>query len=658
MTSRIDDLVGRVLGDRYRLTRPLGVGASANVYVGEDTKLRRRVAVKVLHRALAGETAFLRRFDAEARHVAALSHPNILRLYDSGRDEAGPYLVMELLEGGSLREILDQGSLLSPGQAAAVGADTARALAYAHRKGFVHRDVKPANLLFDDEGRVYVADFGLARALAEAALTEPTGAVVGTGRYAAPETLGGGPLDSKADVYSLALVLAEAVSGAVPLVGDTALGTLALRAGTDVPVPESAGLLGPALEAAGRRDPVERLDAAGLAEALDDVSSRLPRPAPLALRTLVDESVLLAEPIDPTELPGRPVLYDMGDVGETGSGDPGHARTERDEIHGPGAGPSSAGGQRTGSHLAAHPDDLRAKPTRRRRKLVAILAVAVVVVGGGGLSWAVITGKLLPASHRVPVLVGDSRAQALGALSHLHLRLAVASSAYSSKYPSGVVISQNPASGRLTEGQTVSVVVSMGPAPVRVPSLKGDTEQAAEQALGALGLRYKLAPPETSMAVPAGEVISSTPSAGTLLPGQSVSLVVSSGKPKVPVPSLGPDTTLAAATAAIQGAGLSVVQANDYNTTVPKGDVISLTPAAGTTVTIGDQVTVDVSLGPHYVTVPNLAGDSVGAAVQALSADGLGVAGTNGSPINSVTATAPPAGTEVLYGSSVTLVTG
>ena len=160
------------------------------------------------------------------------------------------------------------------------------------------------------------------------------------------------------------------------------------------------------------------------------------------------------------------------------------------------------------------------------------------------------------------------------------------------------------------------------------------------------------------MAVPAGEVISSTPSAGTLLPGQSVSLVVSSGKPKVPVPSLGPDTTLAAATAAIQGAGLSVVQANDYNTTVPKGDVISLTPAAGTTVTIGDQVTVDVSLGPHYVTVPNLAGDSVGAAVQALSADGLGVAGTNGSPINSVTATAPPAGTEVLYGSSVTLVTG
>ncbi len=663
---RIDELVGRVLGDRYRLTRPLGVGASANVYVGEDTKLRRRVAVKLLHPALAGETAFLMRFEAEARNVARLRHPNILRLYDSGRDEAGPYLVMELLEGGSLRSILDQGSLLSPGQAAAVGADTAKALAYAHRQGVVHRDIKPANLIFDDEGRVYIADFGLARALAEAALTEPTGAVVGTGRYAAPETLGGGPLDAKADVYSLALVLAEAVSGTVPLVADTPLGTLALRAGRDLTAPESAGPLSSALESAGRCQPAERVAAAEFAEALDDVGSRLPRPAPLALRTLGDSEALAGEPVDPTELPGRPVLFDMG---EHGGADVASAARAGATLTAEASSHSAAGfddsvnppGIVEAHGDAADPFESKgqdAKRGGRTWKLAALVAAILLLLGGGGLAWAAATGKFLPASHPVPVLVGDNRAQALGAVSRLHLKLDVASSAYNSKYPSGQVVSQAPASGKIREGQTVSVVLSLGPEPVKVPAVKGDTEQAAEQALQALGLGFKLAPGATSMTVPAGEVISAAPSSGTLLPGQSVTIVASLGKPKVAVPSLSSNASFATVSAAIDAAGLSVSEISDYSTTVPKGDVISLNPSSATTLTVGDRVTVDVSLGPHDVAVPQVAGDSVGAAVQALSALGLGVAGTNGSPINSVTSTLPASGTEVLYGSSVTLVTG
>ncbi len=664
VTLRIDELVGRVLGDRYRLTRPLGVGASANVYVGEDTKLRRRVAVKLLHPALAGETAFLRRFEAEARNVARLRHPNILRLYDSGRDEAGPYLVMELLEGGSLRSILDQGSLLSPGQAAAVGADTAKALAYAHRQGVVHRDIKPANLIFDDEGRVYIADFGLARALAEAALTEPTGVVVGTGRYAAPETLGGGPLDAKADVYSLALVLAEAVSGTVPLVADTPLGTLALRAGRDLPAPASAGPLSSALESAGRCQPAERVDAAEFAEALYDVGSTLPRPAPLALRPLGDSEALAGEPVDPTELPGRPVLFDMGehvgaDVASAARAGTSTLTVETASHSQAGSDDSAASAKPQGG--AADPSerkDQAAMPGRRKWKVAAVVLVILLLCGGGGLAWASATGKFLPASHPVPVLVGDNRVQALGAVSRLHLKLNVTSSAYNSKYPSGNVVSQAPASGEIREGQTVSVVLSLGPEPVKVPVVKGDTEQAAEQALQALGLGFKLAPGATSMTVPAGEVISAAPSSGTLLPGQSVTIVVSQGKPKVAVPSLSSNASFAAVSAGIDAAGLSVSQISDYSTTVPKGDVISLNPSPGTTITVGDKVTVDVSLGPHDVAVPQVAGYSVGAAVQALSADGLGVAGTNGNPINSVTSTVPAAGTEVLYGSSVTLVTG
>ncbi len=166
------------------------------------------------------------RFRAEARVAASLRHPNILQVYDWGYDDGAPYLVMELLEGGSLRALLDRGHLLSPAQAAGLGADVARALDYAHRRGLVHRDIKPANLIFDDEGRITVADFGLARALAEASWTEPVGAVVGTARYAAPEAVRGESLDTRADVYSLALVLIEAITGSVPFVADTTLATL------------------------------------------------------------------------------------------------------------------------------------------------------------------------------------------------------------------------------------------------------------------------------------------------------------------------------------------------------------------------------------------------------------------------------------------------
>src|SRR4051812_23980209 len=151
--SRIADQVGRVLGGRYRLLAPIGTGASAHVYLADDTRLRRRVAVKVLHAALADDQAFLRRFQAEAEAVAALRHPHIMNVYAHGDDDGSPYLILELLSGGSLRSVLQRGQRLSPSQALLVGLEAGRALEYAHRRGLVHRDIKPANLLFDEEGR-------------------------------------------------------------------------------------------------------------------------------------------------------------------------------------------------------------------------------------------------------------------------------------------------------------------------------------------------------------------------------------------------------------------------------------------------------------------------------------------------------------------------
>ena len=203
--SRMTDQIGRVLSGRYRLIAPIGTGASAQVYLADDVRLRRRVAVKVLHAALAEDDAFLRRFRAEAQAAAALNHPNIVAVYDWGDDDGAPYIVTEYLGGGSLRALLDRGVRLTPSQALMVGLEATRALDYAHRRGFVHRDIKPANLLFGDDGRLRIADFGLARALAEAAWTEPQGAVLGTARYASPEQAQGQPVDGKADVYSLGL---------------------------------------------------------------------------------------------------------------------------------------------------------------------------------------------------------------------------------------------------------------------------------------------------------------------------------------------------------------------------------------------------------------------------------------------------------------------
>ena len=291
--------IGRELGGRYRLVAPIGIGTSSRVFLAVDTQLRRRVAVKLLHAALAADDSFLRRFRAEARAAGALSHPNIVAVYDWGEDETDdgvvPYLVTEYLGGGSLRRILDRGRPLSPSQALIVGLDTARALGHAHRRGLIHRDVKPGNLLFDTEGRLRLADFGLARALAEAAWTEPTGTMLGTARYASPEQAMGRRLDGRSDVYSLALVMVECVTGQVPFAADTTTGTLALRTQSDLDVPaELAGLRGP-LTRAGRLDPDERPDADELEISLMAAAESMPRPEPLPLVATLDEAQITAE---------------------------------------------------------------------------------------------------------------------------------------------------------------------------------------------------------------------------------------------------------------------------------------------------------------------------------------------------------------------------
>ena len=632
---RIDEQVGRVLESRYRLTRLLGTGASAHVYVADDVRLRRRVAVKVLHPGLTGDQAFLRRFRAEAQVVAALRHPNIGRVYDWGEEGGAPFLVMELLEGGSLRALLDTGYLLSPAQVLRLGIEAGSALDHAHRRGLVHRDVKPANLIFDDEGHVSVADFGLARALAESTWTEPAGAVVGTARYAAPEQVRGNALDARADVYALALVLVEAATGRVPFATDTTLGTLMARVEQPIDVGADLGPLTAVLEAAGTIDPADRLDAAALVDALRELADRVPPPARLPLVDPLDAGAAERDD-DPTAIPGgRPVPFDIDRVPPTGPSGP---------------------DPRPGAVAPLDASEPAPRRPRRRRRRAIIVAVAVVVIAAAvGVGLAVRP----PPTHPVPALQQDSVIAARQKLRPLHVGLRIGSQVYDPSAPSGTVIAQRPATGRVSEGSSVTVTLSQGPKPVTVPAVADQTQSDATAAVTAAGLKLGAVTSATSLTVPKGKVISANPDHGTLLPGQSVDLVVSSGKPTVPVPSLSGTSAASygGAQAALTAVGFLSSEAQAFSDAVPAGEVIGTNPGAGFPAPVGNTVVVEVSKGPDLVAVPSVAGATVAAASATLSAAGFSVSGVSGNPTAPVSGTVPAVGTSAHRGSAVQIVT-
>jgi serine/threonine-protein kinase len=637
---RTDEQVGRVLEGRYRLTRLLGTGASAHVYVADDIRLRRRVAVKVLHPGLAGDQAFLRRFRAEAQVVAALRHPNIGRVYDWGEDDGAPFLVMELLEGGSLRTLLDTGYLLSPAQVVRLGIEAGRVLDHAHRRGLVHRDVKPANLIFDDEGHVSVADFGLARALAESTWTEPAGAVVGTARYAAPEQVRGHALDARADVYALALVLVEAATGRVPFATDTTLGTLMARVESPIEVGADLGPLTPVLEAAGTVAPADRLDAAGLVGALEELVDRMAPPARLPVVGPLGAG-LVERDADPTAVPGgRAPPFDIDQVAPA------------EDAGAPPAGAPPAGAARTGAPPAAGRASRR--PGRRRR-LAIIMAAVLVVAAAAGAGLAL---RPRP-THPVPSLRGDSEAAARQALRPIHAALRVGGQVYDASAAAGTVIAQRPAAGRVRQGSAVTVTLSRGPQPVPVPAVAGKSQADATTALTAAGLKLGAVTTATSLTVAAGSVISSSPDQGTVLPGQTVDLVVSSGKPTVPVPSLSGTgaASYTGAQAALTAVGLLASESQVFSDTVPAGAVVGTYPGPGFPAPLGSTVVVEVSKGPDLVAVPPVAGSTVAAATAALSGAGFTVSGVSGNPTAPVTGTSPAAGTRIHRRAAVQIVT-
>ncbi len=646
----ITDQLGRVLGGRYRLDAGIGTGSSAYVYAATDLALQRVVAVKVLQPALSNDEGFLRRFRAEAHAAASLDHPNLLRVLDWGEGEDGAYLVLDHLRGGSLRGVLDAGLLLDHAQAVRAGAEAAHGLAYAHRRGFVHRDIKPDNLMLDDDGHVRIADFGMARALAEAAWTEPVGAVIGSARYASPEQAEGRPLDDRSDVYSLALVLYELLVGRVPFSGDTTVATLMARLGAALPRAPELGPLAPILAQAAIPEPLARLDAAELAIELDLLARTLPPP-----RRLVPPLPAPAgagNPWPPAGRRGGTLLFVDG-LGVDGLGVDERAagavegETDPRSLRRPA--PSA------GSSRRADPD-VRSR-RRRRRRAVAVVAVVAAVAGaaaGGDAAYR----HYVVFGHHVPAVSGESLAAARLVVADRGLRLRLAGRRYSTAAPAGVVLGQQPAPGKaLKSGAAVSVLVSLGHAPVALPAgLDGKARAAALSSLRRLRFvtSVRLAYEEQA---PAGTVVSVAPPAGSLPYRARIRVVVSRGPAPRTIPALSPGAGWQQEAAALSALRLQPIEELAYSDTVPSGSIVSVSPAPGTTgVTVGSRVTVTVSEGPQLVAVPPVSGDSIASAVAALRAAGLVVSEQIGPPFaTSATTTDPAPGTQLRPGTSVTL---
>lgn len=664
-----DDQIGRVLGARYRLIAPVGAGASATVYQADDVQLRRPVAVKLLHPSLASDHSFLKRFRAEAQQAAALSHPNIMAVFDWGEDQGFPYLVLEYLAGGSLRAMIERGRLLTPSQAVIVALDGARGLDYAHKRGVVHRDIKPANLLFSEDGRLRIGDFGLARAINEASWTEPDGMMLGTARYASPEQATGKPLTGKTDVYSLTLSIIEAVTGVVPFSGDTTVATLMNRLGKLMPVSADLGPLASIMERAGRPEPDERSDAGELARGLLQAAERLPRPAPLPLivtaarvaddtavapvpRAAAGRSVFTLDPPAPPPPPPPPApvrRLDPAPPPLAAAAPPVAAIGEVVEPDG-------------WSDVSPH---VPAKRTGGRRKLgrgplFAIAAVVVALLVGVG---AVVMRGGKVKSYPVTSLVGLQRGEAENLVTPFGW-IIVPREEKSDQYPTpGQVIRHEPNGGELKKGGELILWVSTGPTLSALPDIVTKTKDDAIRQLDVLKLIPNILGDQFDETVPAGSVIAWNANGQLLQPGvevpkgTTVNLLLSRGPTPRPVPEIR-NMHWEEAKAAIEAVQLKAVRLDDiFNDKWAVGIVARIEPGIGTEIPRGGEVKVAISKGQDLVEVPNIYGASQAKASELLAAVGLN--GVVEGPINRpVLAMEPLPGTKVRRGETIKIRLG
>jgi beta-lactam-binding protein with PASTA domain/predicted Ser/Thr protein kinase len=600
---------GTVVDERYRLDRKIGSGGMADVWLAEDTELDRQVAIKILHDRFAQDKEFVQRFQREAQSAAGLQHPNVVGIFDRGVFRDTYFIAMEYVDGPSLKDLVKGGMGIQ--DAIDFTRQILGAARFAHRKGIIHRDLKPQNVLIDDEGRARVADFGIARGGENSDITA-TGSVMGTAQYLSPEQAQGKPTTPRSDIYSIGVILYEALTGRVPFEGDSAV-AVALKQVSETPRRPSAinPNIPPALDAVVMRalakDPEARFkDADAFLRGLDAAERAPDRPRPQ------DTAAFAAvTPEGETELEDE----------------------EEDGYYEP---------------------DEEADRRRWRWFALALLAAAVA---------ALVAFALTRPSHvAVPDVIGQNVDVATQALDNKGFDVAI--KAVPSGAPRNQVVEQDPiptdrGGGKAEEGSTVTLSVSSGPAIVSVPDVRGLSVDEATKRLENVGFKVNTRQ-DFSDSVPKGQVIGTEPATGTQLStAQPVTLLISRGANNVTVPNVvGLDDQ--AALNALQKAGLSGVEVQ-RDSTEPQGKVLSQSPGAGKTVARGSQVTIFASTGA--ITVPDVTGQDRKAAVTALKKAGFTVAVTeqttdDPAQVNRVISEFPPGGSRGHRGDTVTISVG
>ena len=640
-TQVSDRLVGRVLDGRYRVGARVAKGGMATVYQALDMRLDRTVALKVMHDGLGDDAQFARRFVAEARAAARLSHPNVVAVFDQGDDDGTLFLAMEYIPGRTLRDVIREQAPLSPARALDLLAPILSALSAAHDAGIVHRDIKPENVLISDKGTVKVADFGLARAVSATGNTATQGLLMGTVSYLAPELVTDGSADARSDVYSAGILLYEMLTGNKPHSGDTPIQVAYAHVHADVPAPSlEQPSIPPYVDALVQRATARDRD-------LRPADARVFSRQVHRVRSALEEGV----PDDPEltgdlTVPIQQIRQDSGyDDGYTrGVPEPTDANVLRhDTIVVP-----VEKGRPTGTPMKAPPKQ------RRGRGPIALILILVAAIAIGTAAWYY-------GIHRytsTPDLVNMEPAAAATKAKQSGLRTTLDNQDFSEDVRKGEVMRTDPGAGdRIRKNGEIGLTISKGPERYRVPQLVGLQLDAAQQALAPIKLSTGQINEVYSESVPNGRVIAISPKFNTVVkPGDAINFAVSKGKKPINVPDW-TGKSYRDANKALRKLGFLVGRTEQYDEKVPEGKVITQTPNSGT-LFAKDKVQLVVSKGPPLVDVPNVKRKSTAEAQQILTGAGF-VVKVEKAPfnlgLNIVAAQNPGAGKKAQPGTTVTI---
>ncbi|MCG6566155.1 Stk1 family PASTA domain-containing Ser/Thr kinase [Tessaracoccus sp. ZS01] len=681
MNSTFDPLVGQVLDGRYEIVAKVARGGMATVYRARDRRLSRVVAVKVMRSDLGEDDEFAAKFDREARSAAVLSHPSVVSIFDQGSSQGKPYIVMEFIEGETMRRMISRDSPMPPDRALELFEQVAAALAAAHEAGVVHRDIKPENVMITRRGQVKVADFGLARQVGSPQMTA-TGILVGTASYLPPELVTHSRPDGRSDVYSAGVVLFELLTGKKPHTGENNYQIAYRHVNVDIERPserlaeighsadwEIPDYLDTLVLAATRRDPRARIsDGRELLSAVRRARRELARTGghdnPTLAAALLPESPAEDETEHlRTRSSERPRPLSSGSpptvVLRRDEWRPAQKKPRPDPVPvaepvspRPVAATTQPRSQRTPVFPHLHISD---DPVHRRRRIVALVLVVLLLAGAAGVgSWWWLDGRFTT----VPAMstLNETKAREAAAANALKVNR---TEQYSETVPAGVVITTDPTAGeRLFRGSDVTLVLSKGPERYPMPAVVGIPLEAASQALTAGRLAVGTVTEQFSETVAEGIVLTASQEEGAQLkPDTPVDLSVSKGREPIRVP----DHVGGSADKAVkelEKLGFTVAIEEENSAEVGAGRVIRQDPRGGSGHR-GDTVTLVKSLGPVMVTVPDVWMKSTDEATKLLEDLDLVVKVERSSnfpiPLDIANSTDPAAGTEVAVGTKVTL---